>query len=80
MSDTDETDGIFETGDVFANRELLRVGHVPDLERVVGRDEEVKAIGAALGPATVGGPSETTIIYRNSRQSASGSFGRLRLP
>jgi cell division control protein 6 len=63
MSDTDETDGIFDTGDVFANRELLRVGHVPDLKRVVGRDEEVKAIGAALGPATVGGPPETTIIY-----------------
>ncbi|CCQ33136.1 cell division control protein 6 [Halorhabdus tiamatea SARL4B] len=63
MFDSGETDGIFETGSVFANRELLRVGHVPDLERVVGRDEEINAIGAALGPATVGGPPETTIIY-----------------
>lgn len=63
MSDSDDTDGIFETGQIFANRELLRVGHVPDLERVVGRDEEVNAIGAALGPATAGGPPETTIIY-----------------
>ena len=63
MSESDDTDGIFETGQIFANRELLRVGHVPDLERVVGRDEEVNAIGAALGPATAGGPPETTIIY-----------------
>jgi cell division control protein 6 len=63
MVDFNETDGIFETGNIFANRELLRVGHVPELARVVGRDEEVSAIGAALGPATGGGPPETTIIY-----------------
>ena len=63
MSDSDRTTNIFETGGIFANRELLRVGHVPELERVVGRDDEVKSIGQALGPATVGGPPETTIIY-----------------
>jgi cell division control protein 6 len=63
MSNDNESNGIFATGDIFANRELLRVGHVPDLERVVGRDEEVSAIGAALGPATAGGPPETTIVY-----------------
>jgi cell division control protein 6 len=63
MADSTETENIFETGNIFANRELLRVGHVPDLERVVGRDEEVNEIGSALGPATVGGPPETTIIY-----------------
>lgn len=63
MSNSKETDGLFETGHIFSNRELLRVGHVPDLERVVGRDAEVSAIGAALGPATTGGPPETTIIY-----------------
>lgn len=54
---------IFETGDIFAKRELLRVGHVPELGRVVGRDKEVRELGGALGPATQGGPPETTIIY-----------------
>lgn len=54
---------IFETGDIFADRELLRVGHVPKLNRVVGRDEEVREVGSALGPATQGGPPETIIIY-----------------
>ena len=63
MSDPEQTDNIFKTGGIFSNRELLRVGHVPPLERVVGRDEEVNSIGQALGPATIGGPPETTIIY-----------------
>jgi len=62
MAEEDATN-IFETGDIFANRELVRVGHVPQLERVVGRDDEVAAIGRALGPATAGGPPETTIVY-----------------
>ncbi len=63
MPEESRSDQIFETGEIFANRELLRVGHVPPLERVVGRDAEVNALGAALGPATIGGPPETTIIY-----------------
>ncbi|MEF8883082.1 MAG: orc1/cdc6 family replication initiation protein [Halapricum sp.] len=63
MADSNRRKEIFDTGGVFANRELVRVGHVPDLERVVGRDHEVTAIGQALGPATVGGPPENTIVY-----------------
>jgi cell division control protein 6 len=63
MTDADQTENIFNTGGIFANRELVRVGHVPELDRVVGRDDEVSAIGQALGPATVGGPPETTIVY-----------------
>ena len=61
--DSDQEESIFKTGGVFADRELLRVGHVPPLERVVGRDEEVASIGQTIGPATVGGPPENTIIY-----------------
>jgi cell division control protein 6 len=63
MPESGNFDDIFETGSIFANRELVRIGHVPKLDRVVGRDEEVTAIGQALGPATVGGPPETTIVY-----------------
>ena len=57
------TDEIFQTGNIFANRELVRVGHVPEIDRIVGRDKEVREVGGALGPATQGGPPETTIIY-----------------
>jgi cell division control protein 6 len=56
-------DDIFGTGGIFEKRELVQVGHVPPLERVVGRDREIKAVGGALGPATQGDPPETTIIY-----------------
>jgi cell division control protein 6 len=63
MADSDGVDNIFETGGIFANRELLRVGHIPTLERIVGRDDEVKSIGQTLGPATVGAPPENTIVY-----------------
>jgi len=56
-------DDIFETGNIFQDRKLVRVGHVPDLERVVGRDNEIDAIGSALAPAVQGGPPETTIVY-----------------
>jgi cell division control protein 6 len=58
-----DTGDIFETGNIFRDRELVRVGHVPELDRVVGRDQEVEAVGGALAPATRGGPPETTIIY-----------------
>ena len=63
--DKEQTENIFSpaTGSIFANRDLVRIGHVPGLSRIVGRDSEVAAIGHALGPATVGGPPETTIIY-----------------
>jgi len=58
-----DVETIFETGDVFRDRQLVRVGHVPELDRVVGRDKEVEAVGSALAPAIRGGPPETTIIY-----------------
>jgi len=63
MAESGDFDDIFKTGSIFANRELVRIGHVPKLDRVVGRDDEVSAIGQALGPATVGGPPETTVVY-----------------
>lgn len=63
MSEDSDHSSIFETGEIFAQRELVRVGHVPDINRVVGRDDEIAAVGRALGPGTRGGPPETTIIY-----------------
>lgn len=59
FSDTD----LFSTGDIFARRELLRVGHVPERDRIVGRDNEMRKVGAALGPATQGGPPRNLIIF-----------------
>lgn len=56
-------DDLFATGDIFARRELLRVGHVPDRDRIVGRDTELQNVGQALGPAIDGGPPSNIVIY-----------------
>lgn len=58
-----EPSSVFDRGEIFKNRELLKVGHVPDLTRVIGRDEEVEAVGEALAPATIGGPPEAITIF-----------------
>ena len=63
MPGAENNSSIFAGGEIFEQRELLRVGHVPDIDRVVGRDNEISAVGRALGPGTRGGPPETTIIY-----------------
>lgn len=56
-------DSLFQTGEIFARRELLRVGHVPDQDRIVGREKEMRSIGNALAPATQGGPPRNVILY-----------------
>lgn len=58
-----DDDELFSTGGIFADRRLLRVGHVPDETRIVGRNEEMKYIGNALGPATNSGPPDNLLIY-----------------
>lgn len=67
MTDSDLSDftddDLFTTGSIFARRELLRVGHVPERDRIVGRDDEMQRVGKALGPATQGGPPRNLIIY-----------------
>lgn len=65
MSESEGLDDeeLFDTGDIFANRELVTVGHVPDEDRIVGRDEEMRQVGRALGPAIEGSPPRNLIIY-----------------
>lgn len=57
------TEELFSSPDIFKNRELLHVGHVPELTRVVGRDEEIQTVGGRVAPATKGGPPDSIIVY-----------------
>ncbi|WP_197075932.1 AAA family ATPase [Halostagnicola sp. A56] len=56
-------DDLFATGNIFSRRELLRVGHVPDRDRIVGRDTELQNVGQALGQAIAGGLPSNIVIY-----------------
>ncbi|QPV61559.1 orc1/cdc6 family replication initiation protein [Halosimplex litoreum] len=58
-----DDDELFDTGDIYANRELVTVGYVPDENRIVGRQEEMRKVGQALGPGVEGGPPKNLIIY-----------------
>ena len=59
-----DTRSLFNATDpIFARKELLRVGHVPDEDRIVGRTEEIENIVAELEPATHGGPPNNVMIY-----------------
>ena len=48
---------------LFERKELLKVGHVPESTRIVGRDEEIEAVAAELRPIVQGQPPNNTIIY-----------------
>ena len=49
--------------DIFEQKELLKVGHVPDSTRIVGRDEEIEAVATELRPVVTGEPPNNLIIY-----------------
>ena len=59
-----ENDPLAERNDtIFARRELLRIGHVPDSDRIVGRDNEITDIEELLRPGVFGDPPGNAIVY-----------------
>ena len=48
---------------IFARKELLQIGHIPESDRIVGRDEEIQDLANQLIDATHGGSPENVIIY-----------------
>lgn len=61
---TEAADEMFADSDpVFANKNLLQISHVPQTDRIVGRDEEISRIGRALADATRGNEPENILIH-----------------
>lgn len=52
-----------ERTEIFARKELLKVGHVPESDRIVGRDDEIEAVAAELRPIVRGDPPNNVMIY-----------------
>lgn len=61
LFDIDEDDP--DRTNVFARKELLKVGHVPESARIVGRDKEIKDVAAELRPIVQGDPPNNVMIY-----------------
>lgn len=57
-------DPLFESGHrIFANKDLLKIGHVPGADRIVGRDEEINRLAKRLNGAVHGYSPENVMIY-----------------
>ena len=48
---------------IFANKELLEINHLPDNDRIVGRDEEIEKLTNAANPAIFGQSPNNVLIY-----------------
>lgn len=58
------TDPLFRVeSPIFVRKELLEIEHIPNEERIVGRDEQIKKVANALNPAIAGGSPRNMIVY-----------------
>ncbi|MFC6837848.1 orc1/cdc6 family replication initiation protein [Halomarina ordinaria] len=48
---------------IFANRNLLETSHVPEPDRIVGRDREITTLAGHLEDALLGSSPENVIVY-----------------
>jgi len=48
---------------IFADKELLRVSHLPEGDRIIGRDQELKKLANAIKDAQRGGTPNNVLIY-----------------
>lgn len=61
MSDSDDL--FIREDPIFVNKELLEISHLPDEDRIVGRDEEISQIANAVNPAIFGQSPSNLLIY-----------------
>jgi len=63
-SSSSVNDPLFESGHrIFANKDLLKIGHVPEADRIVGRDDEISKLAKRLNGAVHGYSPENVMIY-----------------
>jgi cell division control protein 6 len=61
MSNADE---LFVRSDpIFANKELLEISHLPNEDRIVGRDDEIANLANTANPAVFGQSPSNVLIY-----------------
>ncbi|MFC4438225.1 MULTISPECIES: Cdc6/Cdc18 family protein [Natrialbaceae] len=48
---------------IFRNKELLQVSHLPDGDRIIGRQAELENLATAIKPATTGNTPNNVLVY-----------------
>lgn len=48
---------------IFKNKELLEINHLPEEDRIVGRDDEIHQLANAVNPAIFGQSPSNVLIY-----------------
>lgn len=61
MTDADEL--FSNENPIFRNKELLRVEHLPEGDKIIGRDGEIEQLANALREATNGGTPNNVLVY-----------------
>jgi cell division control protein 6 len=62
--ETSRGDPLFADQDpIFARKELLHVGHVPEEDRIVGRDSEIESVADEIGAVVRDDPPNNVMIY-----------------
>ena len=57
-------DSIWESEDsIFVDKELLDIEHIPNEERIIGREDEISNLANSIHPAIRGGKPRNTLIY-----------------
>ncbi|WP_435099805.1 Cdc6/Cdc18 family protein [Halarchaeum sp. P4] len=60
----DDRDPLFRYEEpVFAREELLKISHVPEPDRIVGRDQHMQRVAEALNPAVFGREPDDLLVF-----------------
>ncbi|GAD52817.1 origin of replication recognition protein / Cell division control protein 6 [Halarchaeum acidiphilum MH1-52-1] len=77
MAERDDRDPLFRYEEpVFAREELLKISHVPEPDRIVGRDQHMQRVAEALNPAVFGREPDDLLVFGKSRTSSTSSGAR----
>ncbi|OLZ40203.1 cell division control protein Cdc6 [Natrinema saccharevitans] len=60
---SDSTDYFGSENEIFRNKELLQVSHLPDGDRIIGREDELTNLANAIKPATRGHTPNNVLVY-----------------
>ncbi|MFC7236977.1 Cdc6/Cdc18 family protein [Saliphagus sp. GCM10025317] len=59
----DSRDYFTRENEIFRNKDLLQVSHLPDGDRIIGREQELTNLAGAIQPALTGNTPNNVLVY-----------------